>query len=274
MCCGGFGIKKLFLAAGVVATVLAVLTFTKMGSYARTAWSKARDGAAKQVPIEFEIERIKNEITQLIPDLKKNLSVVAEEMAAVERLEKDIATTKTNLEKQAGILRKMANDLKTSETSFIYEGKMIQREQVARKLALDYRSYGIAESELKTKEQVLEAKRRALAAAKEQLNSIKEQEQQLKLQVAELEAQVKTVRLAQCKSKFSIDDSRLSEIKRSIEDLRYRLVAEQNSTALEAEFFGNEFIGGLDKPAPQPITELANEVLQRLDGAKVVAEQK
>jgi peptidoglycan hydrolase CwlO-like protein len=271
MCCGG--IKKFVLAGALVVGLLAALSFTKLGSYTRTAWKQARETAGNQVPVEFEIERLKNEISQLMPDLKKNLSIVAEEMAAVERLEKDIQTTQTNMEKQKGTLLTMARDLETKETSFIYGPKVYSRDDVARKLTLDWKSYRICESELKTKEQVLEAKKRALAAAKEQLNSVKEQEQQLKLQIAELEAELKNVRLAQTKSRFSIDDSRLSEVKRSIEELRFRLDKERKEATLQAEFFGNQFAEGIDTPAPRPVSEIAKEIREQLEGSKVV-EQK
>jgi peptidoglycan hydrolase CwlO-like protein len=272
MCCGG--IKKFVLVAGlVVALGAALFGFTKVGSYFGTAWKQVRQSASNQVPIEFEIERLKNEISQLMPDLKKNLSIVAEEMAAVERLEKDIQTTQGNMEKQKGTLLTMARDLETKETSFIYGPKVYSRDDVARKLTLDWKSYRICESELKTKEQVLDAKKRALAAAKEQLNSIKEQEQQLKLQIAELEAELKNVRLAQTKSRFSIDDSRLSEVKRSIEELRFRLDKERKEATLQAEFFGNQFAEGIDTPAPRPVSEIAKEIREQLEGSKVV-EQK
>lgn len=268
MCCGG--IKKFVLAAGLVVALVAALGFTKLGSYTRTAWKQVRETAGNQVPIEFEIERIKNEISQLMPDLKKNLSIVAEEMAAVERLEKDIQTTQVNMEKQKTALLTMARDLETKETSFIYGPKVYTRDDVARKMTLDWKSYRICESELKTKEQVLEAKKRALAAAREQLTSIKEQEQQLKLQVAELEAELKNVRLAETKSRFSIDGTRLAEVKRSIEDLRFRLDKERKEATLQAEYFGNQFIEGVDNPAPRPVSDVAKEIREQLEGSKVV----
>jgi len=76
--------------------------------------------------------------------------------------------------------------------------------------------------------------------------------------------------LAQTKNRFHVDDSKLAEVKRSIEDLRFRLNKEKAGAQLEAEYFGNDFIGGVDKPAPRPINEVAREFLKELDGGKVV----
>ena len=40
----------------------AVLTYTRVGSYAGTAWSKVKVTAQRQVPVEFEIDRLKHEV--------------------------------------------------------------------------------------------------------------------------------------------------------------------------------------------------------------------
>lgn len=262
--------KKFAMFTGVVVALLAVLSVTKVGSYMATGWGKFEKRAANSVPIEFEIERLKNQVGQLIPDMRKHLSTVAEGMADVERLNRDITTTKANLDEQKTRLVQMAKDLETQETQFIYAGKIYSREIVAKKLEADYKSYNRVLNEVKTKEQLLSIKQRELDAAREQLTTIKDQEQQLKVQIAELEAELKTVRLAETKSKFQIDDSRLSDVKRSIEQLRFRLDAERKKAELDAEFFGNEFVQGVDKPAARPVSEVAREIREKLEGSRVV----
>jgi chromosome segregation ATPase len=264
--------KKLAFTAAVVIGIVAVLSFTKVGSYTRTAWKQVQESTKSQVPIEFEIDRLKNEISQLIPDLRKSLSAVAEQMASVERLEKEITTTQANLDRQKTVLLKMAKDLETPETTFIYEGKAYDRSQVARKMDLDWKSYKISQSELRTKEQILDAKRRELEAAKAKLDSIRIQERELKLEIAELEADLQNVRLAETRNKFVVDDSRLGEVKRSIAELRFRLTAEQNRARLEAEYFGNE-VSGVERPAPRPASEIAREIRDQLEGSKVANEK-
>lgn len=264
--------KKLVLTVAVLAGIAAVMTWTKFGSYSRTFISQVQERAKEQVPVEFEIKRLKDEVSQLIPDLRKNLSIVAEQMASVERLEKEIATTQSNLERQKTVLLKMANDLETPETNYIYEGKAYSRDQVARKMELDWKSYRIAQTELRNKEQFLDIKRRELDNAKAKLDSIRDQERSLRLEIAELEAEFSSVKLAQTKNRFAVDDSRLGEVKKSIEDLRLRLEKEKKLASLEAEYFGNEVVG-TERPAPRPAAEVAREIREQLEGAKV-AEKK
>src|SRR5579871_3788331 len=75
--------KKLALTVAILAGVAAVLTFTRFGSYSRTIIAEIKQSAKDQVPVELEIKRLKDEVSRLGPDLRKNLSVVAEQMASV-----------------------------------------------------------------------------------------------------------------------------------------------------------------------------------------------
>lgn len=264
--------KKMALTVAVLAGLAAVLTLTRVGSYSRTVWNEIKQNAKEQVPVEFEITRLKGEVSQLIPDLRKNLSIVAEQMASVERLEKEIATTQANLDRQKTVLLKMATDLETPETTFIYESKAYNRDQVARKMELDWKAYRIAQTELRNKEQFLEIRRRELDNAKAKLDSIRDQERSLRLEIAELEAEFSSVKLAQTKNRFAVDDSRLGDVKKSIEELRVRLEKEKKITQLEAEYFGND-VAGTDRPVVRPANEVAREIREQLEGAKV-AEKK
>src|SRR3989442_645275 len=85
--------KLLIVGAAVVAGVL-ILNMTVAGSYVSTAWKKVRAGACNKVPVEFEIERVRNEVSKLIPDMKDNIRAIAEEMVTVEKLRDDIASTR------------------------------------------------------------------------------------------------------------------------------------------------------------------------------------
>ncbi len=256
-------LKKAAIVAVGVGAALFVLSHTKFGSYAGTAWNKVRSSAKRQVPVEFEIDRLRHEVAQLIPDMKKNRSIIAEEMVAIENLKEEIAATRGKLTEQKAVLLKLSKDVESGETTFVYHGRAVSRERLAEKLARDLQSYKRAEVELKTKEQVLDAKERALDAAKEQLAAMREQKQDLEVQIAQLEAELKNVRLAQTRCKFQLDDSRLSEIKRSLADLRNRLKVEKTKAELEGEFAN-------DSVAPEnrarPVSEVAREAREYLQG--------
>lgn len=266
--------KAAFVALGVTAA-FAVLSYTKVGSYAGTAWGKFRTSAKQQVPIEFEIDRLKHEVAQLIPDMKKNRRLVAEEMVAIDNLKEEIATSRTKLDEQKSVLLKLSKDLDGGETTFLIGGVSYKRDRILEKVSRDFDSLKRAESELTAKQQLLEAKERALDAAKEQLATMRDQKQELEVQIAQLEAEVKTVRLAQSRCKFQVDDSRLAEVKKSLHDLRSRLKAEKVAAELEGEFANDPIPMGKQV---RPASDVTREVRAYIEGnqadGKVAIERK
>lgn len=267
--------KRIGIAAVVVAVVLFLVNSTMLGSYTSTAWSKIHGSFKKQVPLEFEIERIKHEIAQLVPDMKKNLSSVAEEMVAIDNLKEEIADKRANLQVQKASIMAMTEDLDKGLKVISYKGVDYSATRVREKLAKDFRSYQDCEKNVKVQEQLLEAKERGLDAAREQLGTIKAQKQELETQVAQLEAELKAVRLAQTRNKFHFDDSRLAHCKAILADIRNRLKVEKTQEELSGQFANDPTIA-VEKPKSTP--ELSREIKAYFQGDespdKVAADKK
>lgn len=261
--------KKIGIAAAVVGAGVFLTSAAGLWSYGSTLWSQARNGLKKQVPLEFEIERIRHEVAQLVPDMKKNFTIIAEEMVAVENLQKEITLLKGNLRQQKENVLTMTRDLETGNSTIVYDGRSYSSERVREKLARDFASYQTCEAELRSKEQLLEAKERSLDAAREQLASLKAQKQELEIQVAQLEAEVKTVRLAQTRNKVHVDDSQLARCKSALAEIRDRLNVEKKESELEAQF-ANDAIP-VEKKA-KSTEELVKEIRSRLGEGKVAAD--
>ena len=268
--------KKIGIAAVAVAVVLFLLNSTMLGSYTGTAWSKIHGSFKKQVPIEFEIERIKHEIAQLVPDMKKNLSSVAEEMVAIDNLKEDIRVTRERLATEKVSIMTMTEDLDKGATVVNYKGRDYSATRVREKLARDFASYQTCEGEVKNKEKLLDLKERGLDAAREQLASIRTQKQELETQVAGLEAELKAVRLAQTRNKFHFDDSRLAHCKAILADIRNRLKVEKTQEELQGEFANDPTIAVETKTKSTP--ELSKEIRAYFQGSenpdKVAADKK
>ena len=103
--------KKFAIAAIVVGAGLGFLHATGLSSYTSTAVAKVRGGFKKAVPLEFEIERLRHEVSQLIPEMKKNFVNVAEEMVAVDNLNEEIKSSMATLQKQKSVLLAMTKDI-------------------------------------------------------------------------------------------------------------------------------------------------------------------
>ena len=232
--------KKLGIAAVVLGTGLTVAHLSGLDSYTSTAFNKVAKNVKRQVPLEFEIDRIRHEVEQLVPDMKKNFSIIAEEMVAVENLEKEVAVTQANLQQQKDNILTMTKDLESGATTLVYDGRPFSSQRVRDKLTKDFASYKICESELRSREQLLDAKKRSLGTAQEQLNSMKAQKQDLEVQIAQLEAEMKTVRLAQTRNKFQFDDSQLARCKATLAEIRNRLNVEKRVSEMEGNLANDE----------------------------------
>jgi len=105
---------------------------------------------------------------------------------------------------------------------------------------------------------------------------MRQQKEDLEVQIAQLEAELKTVRLAETKSKVEFDDSRLAQCKASLADIRNRLNAEKNTVELEGQFANDNI--PVEKKA-KPTSELTKEVKAYLgdkvdDSNKVAMDKK
>jgi chromosome segregation ATPase len=270
-------IRKIGVGAVVVAGGLMVLSWLGLSSYPATAMEKVRNSFKKQVPLEFEVERLRYLVTQLVPDMKKNLGNIAEMMVSLDNLRDDVADSRTNLKRQKDQVLAMTKELETGTTTVLYRGKEWGATQLREKLDNDFAAYQQAEAELKTKELLLEAKEREVAAAREQMASIKKQKQEMEIELARLEAEIRTVRAAQSRSKFQIDNSSLAKCKATLADLRNRLKIERTTTQLQGEFGGDDDVvvqkkGKSSKELTRQIKSYFNE--PATSEGKVAADQK
>jgi chromosome segregation ATPase len=254
--------KKIGIAALAVAGGLLLVSWAGLGSYVSTAWTNVRGNFKRQVPLEFEIQRVRNQVAQLVPDMKKNFRTVAEQMVAVEELKKEVADRQVSLQHQKDNIRTMTRDLESGVSPIRYGDEEYDVARVKDKLEHDFASYKTAEADLKAKEQLLGARQQALDAARQQLASIRQQKEDLEVQIAGLEAKLQTVRLAQTRSTWHIDDSKLGQCREAIADIRHRLDVEVKQVELEGTF-ANDAIP-VEKKA-KSVNEVTSEIHAYLD---------
>src|SRR5260370_15789028 len=169
---GFLAMKKLLVVGLIVVGGLFLLKRTNLCSYAGTLWSRVRHEATVQVQTKFELDRIRHEIGRLDADIRDMLSPIAENMAAVKRLKKDIEATRGRLGEQKTTLLTMTKDLESNPKFITYAGEQYSADRIRLKLERDFDSYKRCESKLKSQEALLEAKERALSATREQLTKL------------------------------------------------------------------------------------------------------
>jgi hypothetical protein len=219
--------KALVTAAG--ASLLAVLFFGRDAvSYVSTSFGWMKDSVKSNVPVEFEIERARRMVKNLVPDIRRNMHVIAQEEVEIERLDKEIARTETTMGREKTELVKLKDDLKQDKSSYQYGGRTYTVAHVKVDLANRFERYKTHEATLASLRDIQSARRASLDAARQKLENMLVAKRQLEVDVEQLEAQYKMVEVAQTLSEHNIDDSQLGRVKELISDIRTRLkVAER-----------------------------------------------
>ena len=221
-------IKKLLISGVALAAAGAIVFGTDVFSYLTTSARKVRTEVKANVPMEFELERARQMVGDLIPDIQKNLHVIAQEEVEVDDLRQQIARSEKNLATEQQHLLALRGDLDNHAGKFHYAGRLASGQEVRNELSRRFERFQTAEATMKAKHQMLEAREKSLAAARDKLEGMLTSKRDLEVQVQNLDARLKMVQAVQATSQFQFDDSRLSRCKKLVQELRKRLdVAER-----------------------------------------------
>jgi len=252
-------IKRILIIGGSTVLVGVLLFGRDAVSYVRTSAGYVKDSVHESVPIEFQIERARNMIQDLVPEVRKNMHVIAKEEVEVKRLEEQIAGAEANLEKEKGRLMQLKSDLGSGKGAFQYAGRSYTAEQVRTDLANRFERYKTSDATLGSLRQIHQARQQSLEAARQKLEGMLASKRQLQVEVENLEARMQMLAAAKATSQFEFDDSRLGRVKELISDLRTRLdVADR---LMDAQ---NEFRGEIpmDGTAPADIVEQVTDYFE------------
>lgn len=263
-------LKKLLIAVVAVAVGLTVVKSTKVGSLMQVKWHEATAWCSKQVPVPDEIASLRLRIADLGKDTKTHCQVIAEEMVAVDNLQREVSENEARLEQQKKKITAMRDALTDGGTQKVVLGeRTFSRGQVQKQLVRDFDLYKTCEAQLAAKKKLLESRQECLAKAKEQLTAMQDTRRDLEVQVSQLEAEYNTLKVAQTKSKFALDDSNLSKVKEGVQALRNRIAAESKAAALLTEVGDGEITASDTVKTKDLLKEIDNHFGK--DSGKVVA---
>jgi chromosome segregation ATPase len=233
-------VKKGLLGAALSAGALYLVFGTSAPSYVRTAFHKVRHNAQSAVPIQFEIDKTREEIANLEPAIKENIETYARADVDVEHLEKEIAATRDNLATEKKSLLALRDGV--SRGDYRLAGRVTYTtDEINGELARRLDHYNNVERILREKETTLKAKQKALAAARKQLDTMSAQKKALLTKLDGIEARLRAIEATQASNEFDFDDSALSRAKASVADLEKRL----DVLARKAEYEGRYSDGGI-----------------------------
>jgi chromosome segregation ATPase len=250
-----------------IALVAGTLIFGRdLVSYVRTSSGYVKSAVTDNVPMEFQIQRAKGMIDDLVPEIRKNMHIIAKEEVEVEQLTKQIADSETRLGKEKDGLLRLNADVSTGKGVFQYAGRTYSEKQVKADLACRFERYKTGEATLASLKDIQQARQKGLEAARQKLEGMLAAKRQLYVQVENLEARLKMIEAAQTTSEYSFDESKLGRVKELIGDLRSRLDVAERMVNTEGSLHDEI---PLDEPTP---SDISNQVTDYFRNPKPAAE--
>jgi hypothetical protein len=249
-------IKKAILGAGI-ATLVALFFFGRDAvSYVRTSAGYVKDSVKDSVPLEFQINRARDMVQDLMPEIRRNMHLIAKEEVEVDHLAQRIADAEGQLCGGKQDIMRLKADLASGEVVFEYGGRKYTVDRVKTDLANRFQRYKTNEATLESLRQIYEARLTSLEAARNKLEGMLAAKRQLQVEVENLEARLQMVAAAKTTSDYQFDDSQLGRTKELITELRKKLDIE--ATLANAEGYFHDEIP-LDDAAPDNIVEQITE---------------
>ena len=215
-------IKKLVIVS-LGAVGVAVVMGSSLGSYVSTAYRRTASTVKESVPMEFQIDRARNMVRDLEPEIRRSMHVIAKEEVEVASLDQRIAAADQRAAKDKTEILRLQADLESGERTFRYAGNVYSASEVRDDLSRRFTRFKTADATLSTLRQMRDARSRNLDAARQKLTAMIAAQRQLQVDVENLEAQLKLVQVAEAASDFQFDDSQLARCKELMADIRARL---------------------------------------------------
>ncbi len=228
-------IKKT-LFAGAAVLLLAVFFLGRGAvSYVTTAVNRVQDQVKSNVPVKFEIERARNMIKDLDPEIARNMHLIAREEVEVAKLQRQLEQNEKQLAKSEGEILRLKGDLESNRSQFVYAGRSYSAFEVKTDLANRFAHHKTVEATVDQLQRILRARQNGLKAARDKLESMMAAKRQLAVEIENLEARLKMVEVAQTTSQFNFDDSQLARTRDLINEISTRLDVTEKMMAQQVE---------------------------------------
>jgi hypothetical protein len=227
-------LMKWGLIGGTVVIVGGFLFFgTDLLSYAHTSGRMLKRSVNDMIPPEFEIQRARDLLDGLVPELHANLRLVAQEEVEVAHLEKEVAKKREAVAAEGAGIQKARGSLEILPASF--NGGEPARQVSVEDLSRRFERYRMNEMLLTSQEKLLENRKKSLQAAVSKLEKTRLARTELAVQIEGLEGKLRLLQAQGSASEFRIDQSKLAKTERLIGDLKKRLEVAEKVLDREAQ---------------------------------------
>jgi len=214
--------KKGLIGLALGGAALGLMFGTAAPSYVKTTFHKARQSVKGSVPVEFEIERAKQEIAALRPAIDGAIETVVEAEIQAQNLSREIASAREELNVDGRRLQALNERLKTGDLH-LTGGEPYSEKSVKNDLARMMDRYKIAKNILLEKQETLKIRQRNVVSARDGLAAMQNAERDLSARVQAAEARLNQIKAARTSNEFNFDDTAVGQAKKIVSEVEAQL---------------------------------------------------
>jgi chromosome segregation ATPase len=215
-------VKKGLIGSALGAGVLALLFGTSAPSYFKAAVSNLRSGAKAAVPIEFDIDRVQQEIASLEPAIQKGIEALAKAEVEAKHLETEVASTQATLTREEQEILSLREHIRTGDVR-LTSGVSYSADEVKTDLGRRMTYYENLEKILGAKQDELKNRQSQVVSARKQLLAMQAAKRELGSRVEGIRARLNQIKATRATSQVNFDDSSVGRAKQAVSDLERRL---------------------------------------------------
>lgn len=246
--------KKLLIGSMLAAGTAGLLFGTSALSYARLGMNSVQQSIKDSIPVEVEIKRAREMISDLKPEIADNLRLIAREEVEISRLNNEVTAKQDHLAKSRRDILRLKDDLQSGSSKFVYAKRTYTSNEVKEDLSNRFKQFQTQEATVGKLEKILDARNKNLDAARQKLDSMLAAKRQLEVEVENLQARLTMVQVAETTSQISLDDSQLSQTRRLLDEISNRIEVSEKMVHSEGVLEGGI---RLDEEAP---ADLVNQI--------------
>lgn len=206
-------VKGLWMAAAATALLVSSVGAGTIWSYVRTMHAEVGKQVRDAVPIAFELKRLEQLTTELIPEIQANRKVAAQLDVEIEFLEREITDLAATQDTAKAEMQKLRNSLRQPQETYQYAGRTFTAREVADDLERRLAKFEDSRVRQEAKTRILQSRRQTLAAATDKIRACQQQHDLLAEKAEALQAELKLLELAEATGDFQFDHSKLAQAK-------------------------------------------------------------
>jgi chromosome segregation ATPase len=249
-------IKKLFLVGVVAAIAVVAVKGTGVVKGLRSEYESVKQVWKGSESPEKQIEKLRGEVSKLDADVNKVKDELAREIVECRDLQRQAGKVRTEVDADQARVVAFGKELDAATKQVSYGRETLSIPDAKERLKSDVNFLVKKKQTLAVLEKTLSHRERAREILEKQLDELQRQKLTLKTEIDAIEVEYKALKLSQIENKYQKDDSRLSNIKQTLDKLRKDLEVNQERLKLDPV---------VQEGTPAASTESVSDILAPLE---------